>query len=122
MRPILTAAQMKACDTYTIETLNVPSRTLMERAARQAAEVLTVRTDLFPAGKVLLLCGSGNNGGDGFAMARELGFASLRIDTHPGNLPMQRALQKAGFTPCGTIRLVGGCEDGDERIAFEKIL
>ena len=77
MRPILTAAQMKACDTYTIETLNVPSRTLMERAARKAAEVLTVRTDLFPAGKVLLLCGSGNNGGDGFSMARFLTDGSL---------------------------------------------
>ena len=58
----------------------------------------------------------------GFTMARELGFASMRIDTHPGNQPMQRALKKAGFAPCGTIRLVGGCEDGDERIAFEKIL
>ena len=58
----------------------------------------------------------------GFSMARKLGFASLRIDTHPGNQPMQRALKKAGFTPCGTIRLVGGSEDGDERIAFETIL
>lgn len=58
----------------------------------------------------------------GFALARSLGFASLRIDTHPGNLPMQRALQKAGFLPCGTIHLVGGCEDGHPRIAFERIL
>ena len=58
----------------------------------------------------------------GFAMAKELGFASLRIDTHPGNQPMRNALNKAGFTLCGTIRLVGGCEDGDERVAFEKIL
>ena len=58
----------------------------------------------------------------GFAMAKELGFASARIDTHPQNLPMQRALQKAGFESCGTIRLVGGCENGDLRIAFEKLL
>ena len=57
-----------------------------------------------------------------FSLAREQGFASLRIDTHPGNLPMQRALAKAGFQPCGTIHLVGGSEDGDERIAFEKVL
>jgi len=33
---------------------------------------------------------------------------------------MQRALAKAGFVPCGQIRLKGGCEDGDLRIAFEK--
>ena len=75
--PILTAAQMKACDTYTIETAGTPSQTLMERAARMAATFLLNRTDLFPTGKVLLLCGSGNNGGDGFAMARFLADGSL---------------------------------------------
>lgn len=58
----------------------------------------------------------------GFEMAKKAGFRAVRIDTHPGNLPMQRALTKAGFVPCGNIRLVGGCEDGDPRIAFEKIL
>lgn len=58
----------------------------------------------------------------GFVMAKELGFASARIDTHPQNLPMQKALKKAGFQACGTIRLVGGCENGDLRIAFEKLL
>ncbi len=72
MPPILTAAQMKACDTYTIDALGVPSRTLMERAAHKAVEALIARPDLFPEGKVLLLCGGGNNGGDGFAMARFL--------------------------------------------------
>lgn len=58
----------------------------------------------------------------GFQMARELGFSSVRIDTHPGNIPMQRALAKAGFKPCGEIHLSGGCEDGALRIAFEKVL
>ena len=57
----------------------------------------------------------------GFAMAKQLGFRSMRIDTHHDNLPMRKALTKAGFLPCGTIKLVGGCEDGDERIAFEKV-
>ena len=70
--PILTAVQMKACDDYTIHTVGVPSRALMERAAAAAASFLNRRADLFPAGRVLLLCGSGNNGGDGFAMARFL--------------------------------------------------
>lgn len=58
----------------------------------------------------------------GFSMARDLGFAAVRIDTHPGNAPMRRALEKAGFLACGEIRLKGGCEDGDPRIGFEKIL
>lgn len=58
----------------------------------------------------------------GFLMAGELGFPAVRIDTHPGNIPMQRALEKAGFLVCGEIHLKGGCEDGDLRIGFEKIL
>jgi len=47
---------------------------------------------------------------------------SIRIDTHEGNLPMQSALKKAGFIRCGRIFLQGGAEDGDPRIAFEKLL
>ena len=70
--PILTAAQMYACDAYTIQTLGVPSRTLMECAARQTVQFLIGRDDLFPCRPTLLLCGSGNNGGDGFAAARFL--------------------------------------------------
>ena len=58
----------------------------------------------------------------GFELAKQGGLPSVRIDTHEGNLPMQRALEKAGFTPCGTIYLVGGSEDGDPRLAYEKIL
>lgn len=56
------------------------------------------------------------------ALARESGMDSIRIDTHKGNLPMQRALEKSGFARCGTIFLKGGAEDGDPRIAFEKLL
>ncbi len=42
---------------------------------------------------------------------------SLRLDTHKDNIPMQKALKKHGFTYCGIIYL----ENGDERIAFEKL-
>ena len=56
----------------------------------------------------------------GFELAKKAGFDSVRIDTHPGNLPMQRALAKAGFELCGKIHLAGGCEDGDRRLAYEK--
>ncbi len=72
IRPILTAAEMRACDNYTITALGVPSQVLMERAAEQVVDYLLRRTDLFPAGRVLILCGSGNNGGDGLAVARFL--------------------------------------------------
>lgn len=52
-------------------------------------------------------------------VAREHGAVSLRADTHPENAGMQRALEKAGFTRCGEIALIGGPEDGDIRIAYE---
>jgi len=55
-------------------------------------------------------------------MARKQGFASVRIDTHAENRPMQRALEKTGFRFCGTVTLIGGCEDGSPRIAFEYLL
>ncbi len=71
-RPILTAKDMRACDEYTITVLGVPSQVLMERAAGAVADSLLRRGDLFPAGRVLVLCGNGNNGGDGFAAARFL--------------------------------------------------
>ncbi len=77
LSPILTADRMKACDSYTIDTLGIPSRTLMERAAAKAAAYLLASPDLFPSGPVVLLCGSGNNGGDGLAMARFLTDGSV---------------------------------------------
>ena len=58
----------------------------------------------------------------GFALARAAGMPAVRIDTHGGNAPMKRALEKAGFRPCGEIILVGGCENGDPRDAYELVL
>ncbi len=70
MEYLLSAKQMKDCDTYTIHTLGIPSMVLMERAA------LAVVDEMERAGldlsRVLVVCGSGNNGGDGFAVARIL--------------------------------------------------
>ena len=51
-------------------------------------------------------------------IAHQLGRTSLRIDTHRGNVVMRRMLEKHGFVHCGTIYL----ENGDERVAYEKIL
>ena len=42
---------------------------------------------------------------------------NIKIDTHKDNIPMQRSLQKNGFSRCGIIHL----ENGDERIAYQKI-
>ena len=52
------------------------------------------------------------------AHARALGRASLRIDTHTGNVVMRRMLEKHGFRYCGVIYL----ENGSPRVAYEKII
>lgn len=57
-----------------------------------------------------------------FERARIEGLPSVRIDTHPDNRPMLRALDKAGFVRCGIIYLQGGLEKGELRVAFEKVL
>ena len=69
MRVILTSEEMREADAYTIQTLGVPSLTLMENAGRALAEVAKV---LSKGGDILCLCGAGNNGGDGYACARFL--------------------------------------------------
>lgn len=70
MERILSGKQMKSCDQNTICQIGIPSLVLMERAA------LTVVEEMYRANfdltSVLVLCGSGNNGGDGFAIARIL--------------------------------------------------
>ena len=43
-------------------------------------------------------------------------FPNLKIDTHEDNVPMQRALLRAGFERCGIIHIA----TGDERVAFQK--
>ena len=45
-------------------------------------------------------------------------IASIRVDTHEDNISMQKLLEKCGFTKCGVIRL----ENGDPRLAYEKVL
>ena len=53
-------------------------------------------------------------------LAAVMGKESVRIDTHPGNVPMRRMVQKNGFHKCGTIT-ISHAEDGiPERIAYEK--
>lgn len=51
-------------------------------------------------------------------LARENGKWSLRVDTHEGNLAMRKMLAKNEFAYCGVIYL----ENGDKRVAYERIL
>ncbi len=67
---IFSAAQIKACDAYTIHASTISSYDLMERAAARCVEWITAN---MPKDAVFaVLCGTGNNGGDGLAITRML--------------------------------------------------
>jgi len=75
---ILTADQMRAVDRRIIEELSLPGLVLMENAALGVVEALA---ELFPeAQRVAILCGPGNNGGDGLAVARHLLTRGVEIE------------------------------------------
>jgi len=69
---VLNAAQMREADRRTIDEIGIPSLVLMENAGRQVvAAIEAVHSDLSDR-NVAVLCGRGNNGGDGFVVARTL--------------------------------------------------
>ena len=70
MRYLPDGTQMKAADRHMTEEIGLPSLVLMERAALQTVE--TMRKAGMDLSRTLIVCGSGNNGGDGFAAARLL--------------------------------------------------
>ncbi len=78
MLPILTSSEMRSCDERAIGEFGISSISLMEAAARGAAKALEARVKLKHK-SVLILCGKGNNGGDGFALARYLIKRDARV-------------------------------------------
>ena len=73
MRKVLTAVEMREVDRLTTEKYAIPSLLLMENAAHAVSRVIAERLGGDVAGKsALILCGPGNNGGDGAALARIL--------------------------------------------------
>lgn len=72
MKYVVTAAEMKSADYYTSDNLGLPSAVLMERAALIAADEICRRFGTGAAARVCIVCGTGNNGGDGFALGRIL--------------------------------------------------
>jgi hydroxyethylthiazole kinase-like uncharacterized protein yjeF len=74
-RPILTAAEMRSAEEAAIAA-GTPVGTLMERAGTAAAEAIRRFAGSMPA---LILCGPGNNGGDGYVIARRLAAAGASV-------------------------------------------
>ncbi len=91
----MTRDEVRRFDRAAIELLSIPGCVLMENAGRGAAEELVRRGGL-SAGTVAILCGRGNNGGDGYVLARHLtlrGVTTLLIETaQPHQLSRDAAL------------------------------
>jgi hydroxyethylthiazole kinase-like uncharacterized protein yjeF len=75
--PLLDAAEQRAVDEWAIENQGIAGLELMERAGAGLADVVL---GLGPRGRVAVVCGKGNNGGDGFVCARHLRQRGLEVD------------------------------------------
>lgn len=68
----LTAAEMREVDRFTTERFGIPGLQLMESAGKHIADAVRARLSMFRPRRVAVLCGKGNNGGDGLVAARFL--------------------------------------------------
>jgi hydroxyethylthiazole kinase-like uncharacterized protein yjeF len=87
LSPLYDAEGIRAVDRWAIEEQGMPSAELMEAAGTALAEAVA---GLAPQGPVRILCGKGNNGGDGWIAARRLrrmGFEVEAIDLWSGDVP-----------------------------------
>ena len=78
---VLTASQIREADRRTIDEIGIPARVLMENAGRQVVAALeSLHPDLHEH-RVAVVCGKGNNGGDGFVVARRLSARGCPVRT-----------------------------------------
>jgi NAD(P)H-hydrate epimerase len=69
---LMTRDQVRTFDAWAINELGVPGVVLMENAGRSCAELIEEKLSAIAKPKVCIFCGTGNNGGDGFVIARHL--------------------------------------------------
>jgi len=80
MEKSLTREEMRELDRKAIEEYKIPGIVLMENAGRNVAEEILKMLDDPQQAKVAILCGKGNNGGDGFVVARHLHNHGISVD------------------------------------------
>jgi ADP-dependent NAD(P)H-hydrate dehydratase / NAD(P)H-hydrate epimerase len=100
LSPLYDADGMRAVDRWAIEEIGVPSRELMEAAGRAVAEAVG---ELTPAGPVRVVCGKGNNAGDGLVAARYLHEAGFEVEA----LLLWPAEELSGDAAANLERFVG---------------
>lgn len=100
--PDLTREQAREVDRIAMEELHLPGIVLMENAARGIAQVALRRLERHP-GPVSVVCGPGNNGGDGLAAARHLANAGANVKVH---LVVPAEAYRAGSDPAIHLAVV----------------
>jgi hydroxyethylthiazole kinase-like uncharacterized protein yjeF len=117
----LTAAEMQQVDRLTTERFGVPGHQLMESAGKSVAEVFLERYGLaMPAvpGRVAVLCGKGNNGGDGFVVARylkdEADHVRVYLFAQPDELRGDAAKNFERWREFGDVTLIRSAADWDK--------
>lgn len=100
MQNVLTVGQVRAADFYTINELNISSQTLMRRAGVAIANEVAAVADKINANKILVVCGIGNNGGDGYVCAEELLNRGYMVSVYAmeGSLSTDCAREKAAYS------------------------
>jgi ADP-dependent NAD(P)H-hydrate dehydratase / NAD(P)H-hydrate epimerase len=79
---VLNTKQMREADRRTIEEIGLPSMVLMENAGRQVVAAMESAFEDLPFKRIAVLCGHGNNGGDGFVVARTLLERSINVGVY----------------------------------------
>jgi len=79
---ILSAAEMREVDRLTTERYGIPSGTLMENAGRSVANFIAARLAHIERRRIVVLCGKGNNGGDGVVVARYLRLKGANVSAY----------------------------------------
>lgn len=79
---VLNSQQMREADRRTIEEIGIPSIVLMENAGRRVVAAMESAFDTLASMRVAVLAGRGNNGGDGFVVARTLLARGIDIDVY----------------------------------------
>lgn len=76
---LVTASEMREMDRLAIDKIGIPGAVLMENAAAGASRIFLEHFNPVPGSRVVIFCGKGNNGGDGFAMARRLSCTGMKV-------------------------------------------
>jgi len=118
---IVSAEEMRAIDRATSERFAVPSLTLMENAGSAVADF--VRTHYPSAERIVVICGKGNNGGDGFVAARHLSQQGKSVEVvllaNPRDLGGDAALM-FGRLPVAAVVVNSSGELKSDRLAIAR--